>query len=208
MDDHFIDLAMTADDLLSISRYVMPALPLRPATLGFLFGTRHGVDEFCLETHALWQRGMFQTLLISGGATAGQPRPEAEVIAERLIAHGMPPSILMLETQATNTGQNVILGRRKVAQHMHLADVASILVIGKVCAMRRYLMTLARHWPGVTVSACPINYFGLPTERWHEHEEFRARVLAEYDKIPHYLQQDFLRELDGHAPYPLLAGAP
>ena len=199
---------MTADDLLSISRYIMPTLPLRPARLGFLFGTRHGIDEFCLETHALWQRGMFDMLLISGGATAGQARPEADVIAERLIALGLPAAILILEREATNTGQNVILGRRKVAEHMNLADIDSILVIGKVCAMRRYLMTLARHWPGVTVSACPINYFGLPVERWHEHDEFRARVLAEYDKIPHYLQQDFLRELDGHAPYPVLEGAP
>jgi len=47
---------MTAADLLAISRYVMPALPLHPAKLGFLFGTRHGVDEFCRETHALWHR--------------------------------------------------------------------------------------------------------------------------------------------------------
>jgi uncharacterized SAM-binding protein YcdF (DUF218 family) len=201
-------LAVTADDLLSISRYVMPALPLRPAKLGFLFGTRHGIDEFCLETHALWQRGMFEMLLISGGATAGQPRPEAEIIAERLIALGMPPSILILECEATNTGQNVLLGRRKVLETMDPAGIDSILVIGKVCAMRRYLMTLARHWPGIAVSACPINYFGLPAERWHEHDEFRARVLAEYHKIPHYLQQDFLRELDGHAPYPVLATAP
>ena len=198
-------MAITADDLLSISRYVMPTLPLHPAKLGFLFGTRHGVDEFCREAHALWQRGMFEWLLISGGATAGQDRPEAEVIAGRLVELGMPPSILILETQATNTGQNVILGRRKVAEHMDLARIDSVLVIGKVCAMRRYLMTLARHWPEVTVSACAINYFGLPIERWHEHAEFRARVLNEFHKIPHYLQQDFLRELDGHAPYPVLA---
>jgi len=151
---------------------------------------------------------MFKHLLISGGATAGQPLPEADVLADRLVALGVPPSILILETQATNTGENVILGRRVVAEHMNVADIDSILVIGKVCAMRRYLMTLARHWPGVAVYACPINYFGLPAERWHEHEEFRARVLAEYRKIPHYLQQGFLRELDGHAPYPVLANAP
>ena len=202
------NLAMTPDDLLSISRYVMPTLPLHPAKLGFLFGTRHGVDEFCREAHTLWQRGMFKRLLISGGATAGQARPEAEVIAERLVELGMPASILILETQATNTGDNVILGRRKVAQYMDLAEIDSVLVIGKVCAMRRYLMTLARHWPGIAVAACAINYFGLPVERWHEHEEFRARVLNEFHKIPHYLQQDFLRELDGHAPYPVIAAAP
>ena len=199
---------MTAGDLLSISRYVMPTVPLRPAQLGFLFGTRHGVDEFCRETHALWQRGMFEMLLISGGATAGQTQPEATVIAERLVELGMPSSILILETQAPTTGEHVIFGRRKVLETMDLAQIDSILVIGKVCAMRRYLMTLARHWPGIDVSACAINYFGLPVDRWHEHAEFRARVLSEYHKIPHYLQQDFLRELEGHAPYPALALAP
>ena len=199
---------MTADDLLSISNYVMPALPLHPAKLGFLFGTRHGVEEFCRETHILWQRGMFERLLVSGGATAGQETPEALVIAERLVELGIPASILILECEALNTGDNVILGRRKVAQEMDLAGIDSVLVIGKVCAMRRYLMTLARHWPEVSVSACAINYFGLPAERWHEHDEFRRRVLAEFHKIPQYLEQDFLRELDGHGPYPVLgAGA-
>ena len=199
---------LSAADLLSISRYVMPALPQQAAKLGFLFGTRHGVEEFCRETHALWQRGMFERLLVSGGATAGQEAPEALVIAERLVELGIPQSVLILECEAMNTGDNVILGRRKVAQAMDLAGIDSVLVIGKVCAMRRYLMTLARHWPEVSVSACAINYFGLPAERWHEHAEFRRRVLAEFHKIPQYLQQDFLRELDGHGPYPVLgAGA-
>jgi uncharacterized SAM-binding protein YcdF (DUF218 family) len=198
---------MTAGDLLAISNYVMPVLPLQPAKLGFLFGTRHGVEEFCIETCALWQRGMFERLLVSGGATAGQATPEAVVIAARLIALGIPASVLILECEAMNTGDNVILGRRKVAEQMDVNGIDSVLVIGKVCAMRRYLMTLARHWPGLTVSACAINYFGLPFERWHEHDEFRARVLAEFHKIPQYLQQDFLRELDGHAPYPVLGGA-
>ncbi|MFC5480483.1 YdcF family protein [Massilia suwonensis] len=199
---------MTADDLLSISRYVMPVLPLHPAKLGFLFGTRHGVEEFCIETYALWQRGMFERLLVSGGATAGQAIPEALVIAERLVELGIPPSILILECEALNTGDNVILGRRRVAEVIDLGEIDSVLVIGKVCAMRRYLMTLARHWPEVSVSACAINYFGLPAERWHEHDEFRRRVLAEFHKIPQYLEQGFLRELDGHGPYPVLgAGA-
>ena len=199
---------MTAADLLAISRYVMPALPLHPAKLGFLFGTRHGVDEFCRETYGLWQRGMFERLLISGGATAGQSRPEAEVIAERLRELGMPASILILETQATNTGENVILGRRAVARHIDLGSIDSVLVIGKVCAMRRNLMTLARHWPQVAVSACAVNYFGQPAERWHEHAEFRARVLSEFRKIPLYLRQDFISELDGHGAYPLIVSAP
>lgn len=66
---------MTADDLLRISRYVMPPVPAQPSALGFLFGTRHGVEEFCQETCTLWQAGMFGKLLVSGGATASNPSP-------------------------------------------------------------------------------------------------------------------------------------
>jgi len=199
---------MTADDLIRISRYVMPALPAQPSTLGFLFGTRHGVDEFCLETHALWQAGMFRHLLVSGGPTAGNPQAEAHIIAERLVQLGIPESILILETAATNTGENVLLGRARVAATIGLQHIDSLLVIGKVCAMRRYLMTLARHWPEPRVSAHPVNYFGLPIERWHEHDEFRARVLGEFGKIPGYLEQGFLREIEALGAYPDVAKAP
>lgn len=201
-------MAMTADDLLRISRYVMPALPAQPSSLGFLFGTRHGVDEFCLETHALWQAGMFRHLQVSGGPTAGNPRTEAEVIAERLVALGIPASILILEPAATNTGENVILGRARIAETIGLEHIDSLLVIGKVCAMRRYLMTLARHWPEPRLSAHPVNYFGLPAERWHEHDEFRARVLGEFGKIPAYIEQGFLREIEALGAYPAVPKAP
>jgi len=199
---------MTADDLLRIADYIMPPLPAQPSTLGFLFGTRHGVDAFCLDTHALWQAGMFQRLLVSGGPTGGNPQAEALVIAERLVQLGVPASILILETAATNTGENVLLGRAKVAETIGLEHIDSLLVIGKVCAMRRYLMTLARHWPEPRVSAHPVNYFGLPAERWHEHDEFRARVLGEFGKIPGYIEQDFLHEIAALGAYPDVARSP
>jgi hypothetical protein len=79
---------MKKDELAAIADYVMPALPEGRADLGLLFGTRHGVDEFCAAAHALWRRGMFTKLLVSGGATAGQAEPEADVIAGRLVGWG------------------------------------------------------------------------------------------------------------------------
>jgi uncharacterized SAM-binding protein YcdF (DUF218 family) len=183
-------------DLAAIADYVMPQVAEGRADLGFLFGTRHGVEEFCVAAHALWQRGMFPRLLVSGGATGGQARPEAEIIAERLIQLGLPQEALILETVATNTGENVILARRKVEETIGLERIKSLFVIGKVCSMRRYLMTLERHWPQPRRFACAVNYFGVEREGWHEHEEFRARVLAEFEKIPEYLRLDFLREID------------
>ena len=195
---------MSHDDLQSIAEYVMPSFPVCVSDLGFLFGTRHGVPEFCEVAHGLWQEGMFSRLLVSGGRTGSSPRAEADVIAERLVALGMPETALILETAATNTGENVQFGRARVAEAMDLAAIRSVVVIGKVCSTRRYLMTLQRHWPGLRLSVSPVNYFGIPAERWHEHEEFRARVLSEFDKIPRYTAAGFLEEIGGCAAYPQL----
>ena len=195
---------MTPRELQLIADYVMPAFPAAPSDLGFLFGTRHGVPEFCDTAHALWCEGMFGRLLVSGGRTRGMPDAEAEVIAERLLRLGMPQSCLILETAATNTGENVQFGRARVAEVMDLAAIRSVLVIGKLCSSRRYLMTLQRHWPGLRMSVCPVNYFGVEAERWHEHEPFRSRVLGEFDKIPRYLEQGFLHEITGCLAYPCL----
>jgi uncharacterized SAM-binding protein YcdF (DUF218 family) len=190
---------MTQDDVRRIADYIMPRLPARRSDLGFLFGTRHGVPEFCDAAYALWQAGMFSRLLVSGGRTGSLPVSEAETIAERLLALGLPASALILETAAMNTGENVRFGRARVAEVLGLDGIRSVLVIGKICATRRYLMTLERHWPGLRLSVCPVNYFGVPAERWHEHEEFRARVLGEFDKIPRYLAEGFLAEIGGGA---------
>jgi uncharacterized SAM-binding protein YcdF (DUF218 family) len=184
------------DDLPAIADYVMPQLEEGKADLGLLFGTRHGVEEFCAAAFALWQRGMFPKLLISGGATGGQARTEAEVIAEQLLGLGVPQEALILEAEATNTGENVILSRRLAEETLGENSIESLLVIGKVCSMRRYLMTLERHWPLPRRFACAVNYFGVERDRWHEHDEFRRRVMAEFTKIPEYLKQGFLREVD------------
>jgi uncharacterized SAM-binding protein YcdF (DUF218 family) len=196
---------VSRNDLQRIADYVMPSFPAIPSDLGFLFGTRHGVPEFCAAAYQLWQDGMFSRLLVSGGLTGRSPVAEAEMIGERLVELGVPESILILETRATNTGQNVQFGRARVAEVTDVDAVRSVLVIGKVCSTRRYLMTMQRHWPGVRLSVCPVNYFGVAYECWYEHEDFRDRVLKEFDKIPGYLTQGLLEEIGGCAAYPELA---
>lgn len=193
---------MSHDDLKRIAEYIMPPFPACVSDLGFLFGTRHGVPEFCEAAHALWRSGMFSRLLVSGGSTGGSPLAEADVIAERLVGLGIPESALILETAATNTGENVRFGMAKVAEVMDLGAIRSVVVIGKICSTRRYLMTLQKHWPGLSLSVASVNYFNVPVERWHEHEEFRARVLSEFDKIPRYTAEGFLAEIEGCPAYP------
>ena len=197
---------MSRNDLQLIADYVMPSFPARSSDLGFLFGTRHDVAEFCETAYKLWQDGMFSRLLVSGGLTGDSPVAEAELVDERLVKLGVPESVLLLETAAKNTGETVQFGRARVAEVMDLAAVRSVVVIGKICSTRPYLMTLQRHWPGLRLSVCPVNYFGVPDECWHEHDEFRHRVLNEFDKIPGYFTKGFLEEISGCATYPRFPG--
>jgi uncharacterized SAM-binding protein YcdF (DUF218 family) len=192
------DEELPAPDLSAIAEYIMPDIPEERADLGFVFGTRHGVEEFCLTAQSLWQRKMFDRLLISGGATRGKGETEADVISERLVQLGIPRDVMILEKSAMNTGENVIFSRRMISGTMALEEINSVLVIGKICSLRRYLMTLERHWPGLRMSAAPVNFFGVEKEHWHTDPDFRARVLAEFEKIPDYLQRGFLREVTTH----------
>jgi uncharacterized SAM-binding protein YcdF (DUF218 family) len=200
--------ALDATDLQRIAAYVMPDVPAQRSDLGFLFGTRHGIPAFCDATVGLWQAGMFRRLLVSGGATAGLVEAEADVIGAALVKRGMPEDVLILERAATNTEENVVFGRIRAAQCMDAGAVRSILAIGKVCAARRYLMTLRRHWPGVRTSLCAVNYFDVPAGRWHEDAEFRRRVLAEFEKIPRYLRAGCVQELDNDSADPGTPCAP
>jgi hypothetical protein len=196
---------MNTSSLQQIGRHVMPVVPLATCDIGFLFGTRHGVEEFCDEAFGLWRRGMFAKLLISGGATSGQAETEADIIGARLRQLGMPASAMILEHAATNTGENVILGLAKLRESISPSSIGSVLAIGKICSTRRYAMTLEKHWPGLRLSCWGVNYFGVSTDNWFTHDEFRRRVIDEFIKIPHYLERGFLCDLPGFPPYPALA---
>jgi uncharacterized SAM-binding protein YcdF (DUF218 family) len=183
------------EELEHIAQYVMPDIPENKADLAVVFGTRHGVESFCSAIHSLWERRMFQKVIITGGRTQGQQEAEANVIAKALTALGVPEEVLILEVNATNTGENVIFSREIMASTCGLDSIKSLLVIGKICSLRRYMMTLERHWPAPERFACPINYFGVEKRRWYEHEEFRRRVFAEFNKIPEYIRVGYLREI-------------
>lgn len=185
-------------DYKAITNYLIPNLPPQPSDLCFLFGTRHGVPAFCETAWSHWQQGMYARLLVTGGPTCGIARSEADIIADRLVQLGMPASALILETQAMNTGENVIFGRKAASEVLGATSIKSVLLIGKVCSTRRYLMTFERHWPGLQMSISPVNYFGKAVDRWHEDEEFRTRMMGEFAKIPTYLAAGFISELPGY----------
>jgi uncharacterized SAM-binding protein YcdF (DUF218 family) len=179
-----------------IGRYIMVKTPIEVADLAFVFGTRDGVEEFADEIDRYWKRGFFPWIVIAGGSTQGNPNPESTVLYNKLVDRGVNESCIICERNSKNTGENVQLSLSLIKQRIAFDRVRSIIAVGKISSSRRYLMTLERYWPGPKKMILPINYFGVPENRWLEDAEFQARVMAEWDKIPRYLALGFLKEID------------
>lgn len=179
----------------AIADYVMVRTEVAAADLCFVFGTRHGVDDFVRTVVELWDRGLCRRVLISGGVTPGHVESEAEVLARGVLTAGVPAEALILERAALNTRDNVVFSLPLLQASVGLDKVRSVLAVGKICSTRRYLMTLERHMPSVRKMVVGVNYFGVPAERWFESADFRDRVLGEWRKIPVYLASGDLREL-------------
>ncbi|WOF74950.1 YdcF family protein [Parvibaculaceae bacterium PLY_AMNH_Bact1] len=168
--------------------------PLKPADLLFIFGTRHGVAEFIEEAARLWRGGFYRHAIVSGGITPGGLDPEGIVMKQLMVEAGIPDEIILTETRASNTGENVSLSLPIIEREIGLANIQSVIAIGKLCTSRRYLMTLERHWPDVEKMLAPINWFGVPRADWHLHPLAKQRVLSEVAKIEPYLEKGFIAE--------------
>ena len=180
----------------AINSYLLVRTELEPADLGFVFGTRHGVEKFCDETARLWHEGYFPRVHVTGGLTPGDTRTEAAVMAGLLVARGIPKGCITLEQRATNTGENVKFSLPVLEAEFGIRNLSSVIAIGKFRTSRRYLMTLHRYWPEVRKMLVPIHYHDVPRERWDDHVELREEILAEWRRIAPYFEKGFIREVD------------
>lgn len=99
----------------------------------------------------LYQAGLFPVLVFSGAnspTTAARfPRGEAVHYAEHAMALGVPQDAIIIEPQATNTGQNIEFSRSALAAAG--ITVTSVLLMSKPYMQRRAYATLRKSWPGV-----------------------------------------------------------
>lgn len=184
----------TADEIAEINRTHLIDMPLRPADLLFLFGTREDV-ALRVETAArLWREGFYRWSIVSGGVTPGSEQSECTIIKAAMVAAGIPADRILEEHRAMNTGENVIFSLPVIDAALGLRDVRSVICLGNTWTARRYPMTLHRHWPDVTKLLLTVDSFATPRALWHTDPEFRRRVLHEWDKIEPYKAKGFIAE--------------
>lgn len=97
-------------------------------------------------------------ILIAGGIGGhtkrlGELKPEAEVIKEYLMTHGVPSRAIITEIKSTNTLENVIFGLETLKEH----DLPhhKIIITSKPFHMRRCLATFQKHSSGLEILCCP-----------------------------------------------------
>jgi uncharacterized SAM-binding protein YcdF (DUF218 family) len=168
--------------------------PLEPADLLFVFGTREDVDVRVDEACRLWRAGYFRWAIVSGGITPGSDRSECDIIADAMIARGVPADIILRENRAMNTGENVIFSLPIIDAAPGLKNIRNVICLGNTWTARRYPMTLHRHWPDVEKMLITVDNFRTPRALWHTDPEFRRRVLSEWDKIEPYREKGFIAE--------------
>lgn len=183
---------ITPDLVRQISERHLITTPVEPADLLFVFGTREGVDEFVAEIASLWGRRFFKHCIVSGGVTKGSEQSECEILKDRMVEAGIPADLILEEHHAMNTGENVLFSMPIIQQRLGLANIRTVIALGKICTSRRYLMTLQRHWPDVRKMLVAVNYFKTPRELWHIDQAFRERVLSEFAKIEPYKRAGFI----------------
>lgn len=159
-----------------------------------MFGTRVDVEERVEEAYRLWRAGYFRWSIVSGGITPGSERSECAIIAEAMIARGIPRASILREDRAMNTGENVIFSLPVIEAALGLANIRSVICLGNSWTARRYPMTLHRHWPEVEKMLVTVDSFATPRALWHTDPEFARRMLAEWDKIEPYRAKGFVAD--------------
>ena len=114
---------------------------VRPCDVGIGLGSHDlGVAAVAVS---LFHRGMFPRIVFSGANAPTTidhfPRGEAVHYREYAVAHGVPAEAVLIETQATNTAENITYTREKLAARG--VKPRSVLLMSRPYQQRRAFAT-------------------------------------------------------------------
>lgn len=124
---------------------------LRPTDVGVGLGSHDlGVADCAAQ---LYQKGMFPLIVFTGANAPTTverfPRGEAVHYAERARELGVPDEAIITETQATNTGENIVLTRGALAARQIVPQ--AVTLISRPYQQRRAYATCRKIWSEVEV---------------------------------------------------------
>jgi uncharacterized SAM-binding protein YcdF (DUF218 family) len=122
----------------------------------------------------LYLEGLAPLVVFSGGNGKGSlfDRPEAEVFSDVALARGVPKQNVILETRATNTGDNVFFTKELLTEKG--IQCSSFILVQKPYMERRTYATFRKQWPEArcTVTSPQISY-----EEYEREPDSKKRFL-------------------------------
>jgi uncharacterized SAM-binding protein YcdF (DUF218 family) len=158
-----------------------------------------GSHDLGVATHAaeLYHQGMFPHIVFTGAnaPTTIQrfPRGEAVHYREHAITLGVPAEVISIETDATNTSENLTNTRQILAD----ADVrpASVMLVSRPYQQRRAYATCRKIWPEVDV-VCSSQR--LPLDEYiagiGDVDQVITMLVGDTQRITEYARQGFAIE--------------
>ncbi|XP_076335102.1 uncharacterized protein SCO4629-like [Tachypleus tridentatus] len=148
---------------------------------------------------SLYLKGYGDWLVISGKAgnmTKGKwTRPEAYVFRDVALDIGVPENRIIIESQATNTGENVKFSYKIMKKYN--INPSSIILVHTPYMERRTYATFMKQWPGnvtslrVMVTSPPITLLHYPTRAVGTMREILAAMLGTFQRIKIYPHTGF-----------------
>ncbi|MDD1779971.1 YdcF family protein [Enterovibrio sp. ZSDZ35] len=148
---------------------------------------------------ALYRQGFAPYIMISGGVgrfTDGVfDKSEAETFAELMRDEGVPDEAMILETAATNTGENIRFSHQLMKDKG--LDFKRILLVQKPFMERRAYATFMKQWPEladkVLVTSPPIPLVEYANEDM-PFDTVVAATIADFERIREYPAMGFQTE--------------
>ena len=144
----------------------------------------------------LYRADYAQIILVTGGKGAFSSEvhgedPEAITFANVLRGVGIPEEAIIIEAEATNTGENVSLSVSILRAKG--IDICSAILVARPFLMRRVVATFNKQFPDMRVIPCP------PYEDLESYLEFAGdravgRICAELRRVKSYPAQGYMVE--------------
>jgi uncharacterized SAM-binding protein YcdF (DUF218 family) len=179
--------------------YLCLHTPIQPSTV--ILGLGSHEIRVAERAAQLFLCGYGEHLLFSGGyglGTSGRfTEPEAQVFARRATQVGVPADQILTEETATNTGANITLGAKLLAERGMRPQ--SILLVTKPYMERRAWATFKKQWPTpqprVTVTSPQIDYEHYFVGVYPKAQEIRIMLgdmqrIKEYPKLGYQVEQE------------------
>ncbi|MEU7985277.1 YdcF family protein [Streptosporangium canum] len=129
---------------------------VRPADVGIGLGSHDlGVATYTAD---LYLQGLFPLIVFTGAnaptTVSRFPRGEAVHYKAHAVERGVPEEAVLVESQATNTGENFTYTRALLAQHE--ITVTSAVLISRPYQQRRAYATCKKLWPEIEITCASL----------------------------------------------------